>query len=98
MRTGRTTEARDRLETIVIIPGNPDERGFTCITDDARPDLSHAWSRAASHIFRFKDMDYFLQMEAATTCRHMVEAILKQPRPPARVPVKWGWGKGWPGQ
>ena len=85
-------------DVVVIIPGNPDERGFTCITDDARPDPSHVWARAHGHIWKMKDVPFFAQVEAATSCKHMVEAILKQPRPPARVPVKWGWGKGWPGQ
>jgi hypothetical protein len=85
------------IEQTIIVPGDP-KAVFTCITDDSRPDPSHCWGRAMNHIFHFKDVSYFTQLEAAATCRHMVEAILKIPRPPRRAPVKWGWGKGWPGQ
>lgn len=87
----------DMEAAVIIVPGDPDNH-VTCITDDARPDPSHCWSRAADHILHFKDLDYFRRIEAAITCRRMVEAILRMPRPPRRVPVKWGWLKGWPGQ
>jgi hypothetical protein len=83
-------------EQVIIVPGDPGYVG-ACITDDGRPDPSHCWMRAITHIFQFKTLRYFVQLEAATTCRHMAEAIQKIPRPPRRAPVKWGWGKGWPG-
>jgi len=85
------------IEQIIIVPGDPDGV-YTCITDESRPDPSHCWARAAAHIFHFKNFRYFTQLEAATTCRHVIEAILKIPRPPRKVPVKWGYGKGWPGK
>jgi len=88
----------DMREQVIIVPGNPENRGLVCITDDGRPDPSHCWARAADHIQHFKDLNYFLRLEASTTCRHMVEAILKLPRTPRKAPVKWGWGNGWPGQ
>jgi len=84
------------IEQIIIVSGDPGGV-YICITDASRPDPAHAWSRAASHIFRFKDLNYFTAIESATMCRHMVEAILKIPRRPRGMPVAWGWGKGWPG-
>lgn len=81
----------------IVIPGDPDYIG-ACITDESRPDPSHAWSRAANHIRNCLGFPFFVRVEASTTCRHVVEEILKKPRPPRRSPVQWGWGKGWPGQ
>jgi hypothetical protein len=82
---------------VIIVPGDPENRGLVCITEN-RPDPSHCWMRAADHIFHFKSFSYFVQLEAATTCRHMAEAIQKIPRRPKKQTVRWGWGKGWPGR
>jgi hypothetical protein len=84
-------------EVVVIVPGDPEYSG-TCITDDARPDLSHCWMRARDHIFHCKTLPYFVALEAAMTCRHVAEGIQQIPGRLYRPPIKWGWGKGWPGQ
>jgi hypothetical protein len=81
----------------IIIPGDP-EAVFTCITAVSRPDSSHAWARAANHIIHFKDLDYFIRIEAAAICARVAGLALPLGRPPQRAPVRWGWGKGWPGQ
>lgn len=85
------------IEEVIVIPGDPErERGQVCITAETRLDIgrSHIWARAGSHIMSFTELNYSSRLEAATFCRHMVEAVLKIPRPPRRVPrIKWGWGK-----
>ena len=85
------------MSSVIVIPGNPEDRGFVCISSPTRPDPMHCWLRAEAHCFRFKEFTYFEQLEAATACRHMAEAIMRAPRPPQRAVVSWGWGKGWPG-
>ncbi len=85
------------IEQIIVVPGNPDERGLVAIWSDTRSNPAHCWERAAIHCFHFKNVDYFQQLESAAACWHMVEAIRKIPRPPRR-PIDWGWGKGWPRQ
>jgi hypothetical protein len=47
---------------VIIIPTNPDLGGFSCITD--REDPSHAWLRAASHIFVMFDFPFPVRMAA----------------------------------
>jgi len=86
------------IETVAV--GNTEYHG-TDISDE-RPHESHCWHRAATHILKDKEWDYFERMEAAATCMKMVEAIIAIPRPPKRANaawggVQWGWGKGWPG-
>jgi len=84
-------------EVTIIVPGDPEARGLVAIWSDTRPHPSHCWLRAAQHIFHFKDVNYFQQIESAATCWHMAEAINRIPRPPRRA-IDWGWGKGWPGK
>ena len=83
------------LETFV--PGNPENLGLVCITSETRPYPGHAWARAALHIMRFDGLPFFARLEASSICCQVVDAANRIPRPPQRVPVKWGWGKGWPG-
>lgn len=85
-------------ETIIVVPGNPDERGQVAIWDESRPHPSHCWARAGLHIFHFKNVNYFVQIESANACINMVKAINIQKIPPQRSKTEWGWGKRWPGQ
>jgi len=80
----------------IIVPGDPGYIG-TCITADTRPDPSHAWARAANHIFKFKDLNYHVQLAAAAKCWRVAGCVLPLGRPRPGPVVKWGWGKGWPG-
>jgi hypothetical protein len=84
-------------EETIVVPGDPEARGLVAIWSDTRPHPSHCWARAALHCFNFKNVNYFVQLESATACYHMAEAIRIIPRPPQRA-IEWGWGKGWPGQ
>lgn len=81
-------------ESVIVVPGDPEYRG-TCITADTRPNPRHAWLRAASHCLRALDTPYFVRTSAADTCFHVADSL---PVKPFKSPVKWGWGKGWPGQ
>lgn len=84
----------------ITVPGDPEYHG-TCITaTHCRHDASHCWGRAAIHIMRFTQLNFFERLEAAAICAEVVEAILQIPRPAKLAPrfgVTWGFGKGWPG-
>ncbi|MGB2633889.1 MAG: hypothetical protein WAM58_08135 [Candidatus Acidiferrum sp.] len=79
------------IEQIIFVPGNPDARGLCCITDRENP--THCWIRAEAHCYDFLQFSFHVRMSAATTCRHVAEAVRRIPRPPQRsLPIRWGWG------
>ena len=80
-------------EDVIFVAGDDEMfRGQCCITDRENP--WHAWLRAEDHCLKFGNIPWHIRMRAALDCRHMAEAIARQPRPPQRTnPIVWGWGK-----
>jgi hypothetical protein len=70
---------------------------FVCITSDARPDKSHAWSRAAVHALDDFGFPFAVRLAAHASCMYVAEVIARVPRPPKRAIVQFGW-KGIPGK
>lgn len=81
-------------ETVTFARGNPDERGFCCITTRDNP--WDVWLRAENHCLRMIDLHWKARIRAALDCRIMAEAVMKMPRPPQRSvkPIRWGWYPG----
>jgi hypothetical protein len=46
-------------EQIIVIPGNPDERGLVAIWSDTRPHPSHCWLRAAQQHLPLQERELF---------------------------------------
>ncbi len=80
-------------ETIAVHKNSDDV--FTCITAESRLNPRHVWLRAAAHCLKMLDVPYLVRLSAADTCFHVADSL---PLKPYRSPVRWGWGKGWPGQ
>lgn len=81
-------------DLITIIPGDPGYMG-ACITSATRESPRHIWLRAATHCFNFRDLPFMDRLATAVICNRTAEGLSLAKY---KSSVKWGWGKGYPGQ